>query len=531
MRHKAKNLTSCKALCLALLAVLYATTGWSVQCQTGDLGNGRYRNPILFADYSDPDVLGVGADYYMVASTFHYMPGIPVLHSTDLVNWDIVAHVFPRLDIDPKYDMKGGNRYGRGAWAPSIRLHAGRYFVYFPTPDEGIFMSSAPSPTGPWTKPIAVIAGSGLEDPCPFWDDDGSAYLVHSKLGAGPLILHRMSSDGTRVLDAGTVIMDNHQDLPGLEGPKFYKRNGFYYIFAPYGGVPSGAQAVLRAKNIFGPYEFRTVMAQGSTAINGPHQGGYVETPDGQGWFIHFQQRDPYGRITRLEPAHWADGWPVIGEAPASATTGSPVTEWAKPIASIRPAIRTPGTSDEFNHPGLAQQWEWNHNPVDAQWSLSEHPGFLRLHSIDAADLLHARNTLTELSQDRDFDFEVRLNVAGAQDGLHAGITMFSEKPSWIGIVQAGKVRRVVFGFQGKQFTGPVLSTDVVRLRINVRDGMAQYFYSVDEGKTFAPMGEPEPTFYSWWKGARPAIYSFASNASHTAAGYLDVDWVHYKGL
>src|ERR1039458_1390232 len=185
----------------------------------------QFRNPVLFADYSDPDVIRVGADYYLIASSFHFAPGIPILHSKDLVHWRISGHVLDRLSFGPSYNMDGGNRYGGGVWAPAVRFHNGLFYVYFPTPDEGIFVSTAPKMTGPWNEPKAILQGSGWEDPCPFWDDDGKAYLIHSRLGAGPLILHRMAADGMSLLDDGKVIIQEPKDLPTLEGPKFYKRN------------------------------------------------------------------------------------------------------------------------------------------------------------------------------------------------------------------------------------------------------------------------------------------------------------------
>jgi beta-xylosidase len=464
----------------------------------------------------------------MVASTFHFMPGVPVLHSRDLVNWQVIAHVFPRLDIDPRYSMQGGNRYGRGAWAPAIRFRKGKYYVYFPTPDEGIFMSTAPSPRGPWTAPVAVIASPNLEDPCPFWDDDGNAYLIHSRTGAGPLILHRMSADGKSVLDDGKVIVQNPEKLPTLEGPKLYKRNGYYYIFAPYGGVGKGAQAVLRSKNIYGPYEFRTVLAQGSTSINGPHQGGYIETPDGKGWFLHFQSRGAYGRINHLQPVRWSDDWPVIGDSTGASTTGSPVSEWVKPVASARPNPQYPLTSDDFTSSRLSLQWEWNHNPDDAHWSLTEHPGFLRLKAMPASDLLHARNTITEVPQDSAFEFNVKLDVSGMADGQHAGLAMFSNKPSWIGVIQSGGVRRLTFGSSQTETPGPALTGNQLQLRIQVQDEMATCAYSLDDGSSFHNLGQPEPIYFSWWKGARPAIFTFNTQSTSEDAGHIDIDWAHY---
>lgn len=329
-------------------------------------------------------------------STFHFVPGIPILQSQDLAHWTIIGHAVQRLEMDPRYSMIGGNRYGAGIWAPAIRKHDGLFYIYFPTPGEGIFVSTASNIAGPWTAPVPVIAQAGLEDPCPFRDDDGKAYLVHSKTGAGPLILHRMSADGKHVVDSGKVIVDDPVHLPVLEGPKFYKRGGYYYIFAPFGGVATGKQAVLRSRNIYGPNEQRVVLAQGDTKISGPHQGAYIETPDGEGWFIHFQSAGAHGRIVHLEPVRWQDGWPVIGRDPEEATEGQPVPGGmiaGNPNAVTQPR---PQTSDEFNDVQLGPQWEWNHNPDNAHWTLAARSGYLRLIPMRADGLLSARNTVTQ---------------------------------------------------------------------------------------------------------------------------------------
>ena len=318
-----------------------------------------YTNPILYADYSDPDVIRVGRDYYLVASSFHFSPGLPVLHSRDLVHWSILGHVLPRLPFAPQYDMPGphtltdkiskpigGTRYAGGVWAPALRFHKGLFYAYWPTPDEGIFMATARNPAGPWSKPVTVIAGPGYEDPCPFWDDDGTAWLIHGKVGAGPLILHRMSADGKRVLDDGVVVAEDPVRLPVLEGPKLHKRNGYYYIFAPIGGVGTGPQAVGRARTITGPYEWRDVLKPGTTAVQGPHQGGYVETPDGKGWFVHFNSTGAFGRIDYLEPVRWVDDWPVMGEAQPGETWGQPVATHAMPVPAVPARLQD---SDEFS--------------------------------------------------------------------------------------------------------------------------------------------------------------------------------------
>jgi beta-xylosidase len=499
--------------------------------KNGDQGDGHYKNPILFSDYSDPDVIRVGKTYYLVASSFHFMPGIPVLESHDLVNWRIIAHVFPRLETDRRYNMIGGDRYAQGAWAPSIRFHDGRFYVYFPTPQEGIFMSSAPSAMGPWTAPKAILAGPGYEDPCPLWDDDGNAYLVHSRVGAGPLILHRMSSDGTKVLDEGKVIVDDDSTLPTLEGPKFYKQNSYYYIFAPYGGVGKGSQAVLRSKNIYGPYESRTVLEQGNTGVNGPHQGGYVETPSGQGWFLHFSQHGGYGRILYLEPVQWKDDWPVVGRLVDGKMAGEPVDVWPKPDIDKAYSVETPQTSDEFDTAGsLGVQWEWNHNPKDQDWSLKERPGFLRLKASFAPDLIQARNTLTQQMQYQSFELTTQIDVSAMKDGQRAGLAMFGVHPSWIGVVEKGGAKSIRYVNDGVETRVATLTSNTVQLRMHVENEHVSYSYSIDDGRTFQHEGPANRFTFSWWKASRPALFTFSTQPNESS-GWVDIDWVRCHPL
>ena len=523
-----------RALPRKLLAICFSTLIASALAQTSPPAlKGTYHNPILFADYSDPDVIRDGANYYLVASTFHFVPGIPILQSTDLVHWIIVGHVVDRLTMDPRYSMVGGNRYGKGVWAPSIRKHDGLFYVYFPTPNEGIFVSTATSITGPWSDPAVVIAKPNLEDPCPFWDDDGKAYLIHSVTGAGPLILHRMSPDGKHVLDQGKIVVQDPEHLPTLEGPKLYKRDGYYYIFAPFGGVGVGSQVVLRSRQIYGPYDDRVVLAQGSTNINGPHQGGYVETPDGEGWFVHFQSDGGHGRIVHLEPVRWQDDWPIIGAAADAASghdsTGQPVPSGPIPDHSTATSEQHPQTSDDFNEATLGPQWEWNHNPEDAHWSLGAHRGYLRLIPMPADGLLAARNTLTQCMQDNSFEFTVRIDLSGMKPGAHAGLAMFEQSASGLEIVQTGDARRLNFFHLSEHVAGPALSEAVIQLRVSVRGDQALYFYSLDEGKTFQQLGATTPIRFSWWKGSRPALFAWTTQNSDPGA--VDFDWVHYQPL
>ncbi len=502
----------------------------------GDAGGQRfnpareYRNPVLFADYSDPDVIRDGKYFYLIASSFEFVPGLPILQSEDLVHWKIVGHAIHRLTMSPAYDMTGDMRYGKGVWAPAVRFHNGLFYLYFPTPDEGIFVITAPKMTGPWSEPSVVLEGAGFEDPCPFWDDNGNAYLVHSKLRAGPLILHRMSPDGRHLLDEGKVIVQDPVHLPTLEGPKLYKRDGWYYIFAPMGGVSTGDEVVLRSRSIGGPYEWRHVLTQGSTSVNGPHQGAWVDTPDGKAWFIHFQQRGAHGRIVWLEPMVWKDDWPVVGMVPTGSAVGEPVMSGPLPV--IVPGDKErPQTSDDFNATELSPMWEWNHNPDDNRWSLTERTGFLRLRPGHAADLMHARNTLTECMQDESLEVTTRVDVSHLAEGDRAGLSLFERSLSQVGVAQQEGLRSIYFSVDGRDIVGPRLagSMNTIQLRARVVVDTVVYSYSSDDGLTFQPIGAPVKLVFSWWKGARPAL--FAYNVAGESQGAVDFDWMHYEAL
>lgn len=496
-----------------------------------------YRNPILFADYSDPDVIRVGHDYYLVASSFHLSPGLPVLHSRDLVHWRIIGHVLPKLDFAPEYDLPGpfalddtrskpvtGTRYGGGVWAPAIGYHAGKFFVYWPTPDEGIFMATAHRPEGPWSKPVQVIAGPGYEDPCPFWDDDGTAWLVHGKVGAGPLILHRMSADGTRVLDGGRVIVEDNKNLPVLEGPKLYKRHGWYYILAPIGGVDKGVEVALRARDIRGPYQSRVVLRQGETAVQGPHQGGWIETPSGQGWFIHFNSTGAFGRIDYLEPLRWQNDWPVIGKPIRGDTAGEPVDRWPMPNTGSPPTHDRLQASDDFTRRTLGLQWSWNHNPDNSAWSLTARPGYLRLTALPAQHLVTARDTLTQVLQGPGSRITARVDISHMADGERGGLSLFGVRPSWIGVLRTGGTSRITLASAGDEQPGPVVLAPVVLLRaIVAADQTVRYSYSLDDGRSYQPIGGAIALArFSWWKGARPALFAYNVLGK---GGSIDIDW------
>jgi beta-xylosidase len=311
-----------------------------------------------------------------------------------------------------------------------------------------------------------------------------------------------------------------------LEGPKLYKRRGWYYIFAPIGGVETGPQAVGRSRSIQGPYEWRVVLAPGNTQIQGPHQGGYVETPSGAGWFMHFNSTGAFGRIVHLQPVRWRDDWPLMGDPVDGQTFGQPVAGGALPVvARQRPRLQD---SDEFAGTTLGLQWEWNHNPVDAAWSLAARPGWLRLRALPAAHLVTARNTLTQILQGPAMTATARVDLSAMSEGQRAGLAMFGTRPSWVGAVREQGATHIVFSTEGNE-TRAVTATGTVQLRVQVgTDQLAVFTYSVDDGASFQRIGAPSALRFAWWKGARPALFTYIKSPPGiaTGSGHLDVDWM-----
>ena len=317
-----------------------------------DLGDGRYRNPILCTDYSDPDVIRVGDVFYMTASSFQYTPGLPVLTSRDLIHWDLVSYALDNIR-EAGYERP---RHGDGVWAPALRYYDGIFYIFYGMPDEGIYCVKTADPAGKWDAPVLVRPAKGFIDPCPFIDEDGRMYVVHayakSRIGfKSKLGIFEISRETLQAVSEDAFIFDGEDPAhPAItiEGPKVYRRDGYVYILAPAGGVTYGDQRALRAKDVHGPYEIRTVCSQGSTPVNGPHQGGLVDTPSGEEWFLHFQDAGMYGRITHLQPVCWKDGWPVIGVDPDGDGCGEPVLTYRKPAAGAGETPHEPPAADDF---------------------------------------------------------------------------------------------------------------------------------------------------------------------------------------
>ncbi len=503
-----------------------------------DNGDGTYRNPILHADYSDPDVVRVGDDFYLVGSSFNAVPGLPILHSRDLVNWTIIGHALPR---QPPLDVFSKPQHGNGVWAPAIRYHNSEFYIFYPDPDYGIYLIKAKDPAGPWSEPLLIKAAKGWIDPCPFWDDDGKAYLVsafaRSRAGIKSiLVLSRMSEDGTKLLDDSAMVFDGHEQDPTVEGPKLYKRNGYYYIFAPAGGVESGWQLALRSKNIYGPYERRVVLAQGKTNINGPHQGAWVETQTGESWFIHFQDKGAYGRVVHLQPMKWVNDWPIIGVSPNSDGTGEPVLNNRKPNVARSYPIATPADSDEFNEQRLGFQWQWQANP-QLSWAFpSAAYGFLRLLTVplpsDARNFWDVPNLVLQKFPAQAFTATTKVTFTARNDGERTGLIIMGLDYAYLSAQKKSDglyISQTICqdadkGSTEKETAAVKLEGSTFWLRVRVEEKAVCSFSFSTDGKTFVPLGQSFKARQGRWIGAKVGIFAVGKTPA-SEMGHTDYDW------
>lgn len=519
-----------------------------------DNGDGTYTNPIIHADYSDPDVVKVGNDFYMTASSFNAVPALPILHSKDLVNWKLINHAVDEL---PPVEHFRGPQHGNGVWAPSIRYHNGEYYIYWGDPDFGIYMVKTEDPAGKWEDPVLVKPGKGLIDPSPLWDEDGKAYLVHafarSRSGINTvLVVQEMKPDGTEMIEDPILVFDGHENGNRVvEGPKFKKRGDWYYILAPAGGVTEGWQLALRSKNVFGPYEHKRVLQQGNTEINGPHQGGLIELDSGESWFVHFQDKGVYGRIVHLNPVEWKDGWPMMGVDQNNDGVGEPVTTHEKPDVGESYPIQTPAESDEFDNNELGLQWQWHGNPEET-WALTSNFGFIRLYGKpfpdDYRNLWDVPNLLLQKFPADEFRATTKLKFTPHMIGEKAGLLAMGEDYSYVAI------ERTEEGFQIKQVitigadageTEEVQETVKVNsreiwFRAEVQKGGTTSFSYSNNGNYFKEIGKTFQAKEGRWIGAKIGVFTVqprdgASEAyldySSQHSGFADVDWFRISTL
>lgn len=501
-----------------------------------------YKNPILYADYSDPDVIRVGEDFYMVASSFTYFPAVPLLHSKDLVHWEIINYCIQSLPFE-KYNNPS---HGSGTWAPSIRYHDGTFFVFIPLVDEGIYVARSKNPYEPFEL-NCLIKSKGFIDPCPLWDDDGKTYMVFAYARSRCGIKHRLSiveidKDCTKVLTEPKVIFDGEQIAPTTEGPKFYKKNGYYYIFAPSGGVATGWQSVLRSKNIYGDYEYKIVMHQGNTDINGPHQGGLVDTPDGKEWFIHFQDVKELGRITHLQPVFFNGGWPFIGIEQNGDGIGEPVSSWNMPVIDA-PHYKI-ATSDNFQGEKLGLQWQFQANPKKHFYNLCN--GKLNLYclaNLKRENLLwYAPNALTQIFQSKQITAVVKVQLNADKIGDFASLGIIAHEYGYICIEKAdnGYILKTIDGFVlEKEFEGLAtekaidickLEKNEIWLKLSLKEDKTYCFsYSLD-GFNFIKIEKTYNLKRSTWTGAKLCIWS-ANRENLTSRGYGIYDYITIENV
>lgn len=540
-----------KHLLLMMLALpMAALAQYKSQVWSPDNGNGTYTNPVINADYSDPDVCVAGEDYYLTASSFNCIPGLPILHSKDLVNWEIVGHAVKELEPKQEFDRPS---HGNGIWAPSIRYHNGEFYIYWSDPDYGVFMVKTKDPAGEWSKPLCVIPGKGLIDTTPLWDDDGRCYLVNAYANsrsrfASVIAIRELSADGTKPIGNPVIIYDgNGTESRTCEGPKIYKRDGWYWVMFPAGGVPTGFQVAMRSKNPFGPYESKVVLAQGKTKINGPHQGAWVHTKFGEDWFLHFQDKEAYGRVVHLQPVTWKDNWPVMGVDKDSDYCGEPVTTYRKPKTSGKVQVVNPAESDEFSDTRLGLQWQWHAN-YNETFGMPTAFGSYRVYTHKVSEkfqnLWEVPNLLLQKTPADKFTATTKIRFTSKDQNQTGGLLMMGLDYSGLVVKRVGNDFQLLqisckSADKGKPQTEQLIATlkptavdqidyqpgthiDIY-MRMSVNDGKMHFSYSLD-GKKYTKCGTEFTMREGKWIGAKIGFVAYEPGQK-TNRGWIDADW------
>jgi beta-xylosidase len=508
---KITSLALSAALCLLVPQFL------SAQNVHADNGDGTYTNPLISADFPDPDVIRVGDTYYMVNTTMFVFPGVTILKSHDLVNWQYCANAVQRFDFSKCYDLDGCNRYGHGQWATSLKYHNGKFYLLFITLNEGGFRCTAEKAEGPWH--IAHLP-KGFYDPGLFFDDNGKTYVAngYSKISITEV------NDSLEPVGPDSLVFTG--DIrKGLEGTHVYKINGYYYLYCTYGGR-DGMQVALRSKNIYGPYEEKLLMYDTTRGINyGIHQGALIQTQTGQWWTILFVDSGPFGRFPSLQPVTWKDGWPMIG------VNGKAVTTFKKPDVGRKYSITDLPKSDEFNEKKLGMQWGWNHNPDSSKWSLSKRPGYLRLETVSVvSNLTMARNTLTQrpfANRDQTIPTTAttKMDVSHMNDGDIAGLAVFQQPYAYIAVKQQKGRKYILMVNDGKAVDSVAINRSTIYLKTIASNssGIATFEYSTDN-KNFKQLGDELNMKFSLkiFTGNKFCLFNYATQQT---GGYVDFDW------
>ena len=515
-------------LCLILFV---SVTGSNAQKTHSDNGDGTYTNPVIAADFPDPDVILVDDTYYFVSTTMFVFPGVTILKSSDLVNWEFCSNAVSRFDFNKCYELDGCNRYGHGQWATSLKYHNSKFYLLFITLDEGGFLCSADKAEGPWQ--IKHLP-KGFYDPGLFFDDDGRIYVAH---GYSEIRMTELDQNFAPISKDSLIYTGDIRK--GLEGTHVYKIDGYYYLYCTYGGL-DGIQVALRSKNIYGPYEQRVVMSEKNHGPNfGIHQGALIKTQTGEWWTMLFVDSGPFGRFPSLQPVTWEDGWPMVG------VDGRAVVTYRKPNIGKTYSVEVLPTSDEFDKKTLGMQWGWNHNPDSTKWSLSENPGYLRLRTAKVVNILpEARNTLTQ----RMFAYYsdtlasiamLKMNFGKMKDGDIAGLAIFQDPYAYIGIKKVNGKNFIIMVNNGETIDSKAVKGSTIYLRASAiyGSGAAHYFdgkavpgtgtamfsYSLDN-QSFVKLGNELNMKFNLkiFTGNKFCLFNYATKE---LGGYVDFDW------
>lgn len=482
-----------------------------------DNNDGTYTNPVIPADFPDPDVILVGDTYYMVTTTMFVFPGVTILKSQDLVNWAYCSNAVSRFDFSNCYDLDTCNRYGHGQWATSIKYNNGKFYLLFITLDEGGFLCTAEKAEGPWQ--IKKLP-KGFYDPGLFFDDDGRIYVTH---GYSRISVTELNPDFSPKGKDSLVFTGDIRK--GLEGMHVYKINGYYYLYGTYGGL-DGIQVALRSRNIYGPYQQKVVIRDTTPGVNfGIHQGALIKTQTGEWWTILFVDSGPFGRFPSLQPVTWTDDWPMVG------VNGKAVITYKKPdIGKTHPVKMLP-TSDEFNDTTPGMQWGWNHNPDPSRWSFSQRAGYLRLITGKrVSNLREARNTITQrpfAKYDPNFPTiaVTKMDITNMKEGDIAGLAIFQDPYAFIAVKQTNGFKYITMVNNGKTIDSVAITTSIIYLRTIASNASekASFEYSFDN-KTFQQLGDELSMRFNLkiFTGNKFCLFNYATKE---AGGYVDYDW------
>ncbi|WP_375435956.1 family 43 glycosylhydrolase [uncultured Hymenobacter sp.] len=520
-----------------------------------DNGNGTFTNPLFYDEFSDPDLIRVGEDYYLTGTTMHAMPGLPVLHSKDLVNWELLSYASDKLDFGPEYRLENGKSvYGQGIWAPSFRYANGKFHIFTNVNGRKTQLYTATNPAGPWTH---TELKKSFHDLSVLFDDDGKTYVIW---GYDELKIAELTDDLSDTKPGTEQVLIPRGSGVG-EGSHFYKINGKYFI-TNTNYDPVGYMVCARADKATGPYETTVISAEEALGIGvtwrlrpGPnppfvltppqndfssaiplHQGGIVQTPTGEWWGFSMMDHNAVGRLLCLSPVTWTNNWPYFG-LPGNLKR-SPRT-WVKPTSAAASAPSAPfKRNDEFNANQLNPLWQWNHLPENSKWSLTERKGYLRLHALPAKDFWSARNSLTQRAIGPESTPTTELDTKGLKPGDVAGLALLNYPYAWIGVA------RTAAGLEVQQYdqrTDKLQRQPIKAARVWLRapcdfdNDLARVQYSTD-GVTFQTMGEEIKLVFQLrtFQGIRYALFNY--NTTGTAGGYADfnrfvVDQPRSKGL